>query len=193
MEETDDELLSSRTNVMSFETTNSSLSGTEKAGPEENSSNNIDHDVIGESGSYAIGDDNADAMNQWFMQDLLVHLTGNECKMGIVTKVDGNILTVTFVGGGAQNFTDEDLARRVAKANALTAQDEAGLDAIIATAMEPNETASAHAHDLSATDSDTPESPPDVQMYTPRRRRNRSDSSARNLDVKTAFEGSFAQ
>ena len=172
-----------------FETPNSLSFGSKKAGPKENISNIVDSEVIGES----ISNDNADAMNQWFMQDLLVHLTGNECKMGIVTKVDGAMLTVTFVGGGVQNFTQEDLACRVARANALTAQDEAGLDAIIAAIMQRDNTASTHAYEPSSTDSDTSETPPTAQTHahTFRPRRNRADSSARNLDVKTTFEGLF--
>ena len=97
------------------------------------------------------------------------------------------MLSVTFVGGMVKTFAQEDLARRVAKANALAAPDENYLDAIISVAME-SAIADTMPPKLSASYPDIPvaENSP-VQL--PRRRRGRLDSSARNLDSKPTFKG----
>ena len=138
-----------------------------------------------------VHDDDADA-NEWFMQDVLVHLAGAECKTGIVTNVDGTMLTVTFVGGQVQTFSREDLACRVAKANALRGPHEYDLNAIIVTAMEEGNSASLPTRDPSVSYSDMSEksSVQTPQVQIPHRRRGRLDSSARHLDLKPTFKGS---
>ena len=149
-----------------------------------------DSDVIGERGSDAPGSGYSD-VNQWFMQDLLVHLTGLECNAGIVTKVDGNMLTVTFLGGETRVFSRQDLACRVAKANALRAPDEEDLHVIIAAAMEGgNPTARSTLKPRTTYLDFSPKSPVE-SVQVPRRRRARSDSTARNLDLKPNYEGLF--
>ena len=158
-----------------------------------------DSDVIGERGSDAPGSGYSD-VNQWFMQDLLVHLTGLECNAGIVTKVDGNMLTVTFLGGETRVFSRKDLACRVAKANALRAPDEEDLHVIIAAAMEGGDVTARSTWKPRASYSDfsprtsysdfSPKSP--VQRaQAPQRMRARSDSTARNLDLKSDYAGLF--
>ena len=150
-----------------------------------------DSDVIGERGSDAPGSGYSDA-NQWFMQDVMVHLDGLECNGGIVTKVDGNMLTVTFLGGEKRTFSRKDLASRVAKANALRAPDEEDLHVIIAAAMEGgNATARSTLTRTRTTYLDFSPKSPVQRAQVPRRRRARSDSTARNLDLKPNYEGLF--
>ena len=149
-----------------------------------------DSDVIGERGSDAPGSGYSD-VNQWFMQDLLVHLTGIECNAGIVTKVDGNMLTVTFLGGEKRTFSQKDLASRVAKANALRAPDEEDLHVIIAAAMEGGNPTARSTLKPRTTYLDFSPTSPAQRVQVPRRRRARSDSTARNLDLKPNYEGLF--
>ena len=149
-----------------------------------------DSDVIGERGSDAPGSSYSDP-NQWFMQDMFVHLNGLECNGGIVTKVDGNMLTVTFLGGEKRTFSQKDLASRVAKANALRAPDEEDLEFIIAAAMEGGNPTARSTLKPRTTYLDFSPISPAQRVQVPRRRRSRSDSTARNLDLKPNYEGLF--
>ena len=149
-----------------------------------------DSDVIGERGSDAPDSSYSDP-SQWFMRDVLVHLTGLECNGGIVTKVDGDMLTVTFLGGEKRTFSRKDLASRVAKANALRAPDEEDLHVIIAAAMEGGNATARSTLRPRTTYLDFSPASPAQRVQMPRRRRARSDSTARNLDLKPNYEGLF--